>query len=69
MSIDPPTHDQESDDSMVRRAVEGGGTESAAPLPTETQTYPSTRSDAPIPKRIGQYRIKRAIASLGQCGH
>jgi len=38
MSIDPPKPDQESDDKMLRRAVEAGGTESAAQLPPETQT-------------------------------
>ncbi len=65
MSIDPPKTGSESNDRMARRAVEVGGTESAAPLPTETQTQQSAPVAAPIPKRIGQYSIKRAIASGG----
>ncbi len=65
MSIDPPKTDPESDDRMARRAVEVGGTQSAAPLPTETKTHQSAPSAAPIPKCIGQYSIKRAIGSGG----
>ncbi len=40
-------------------------TETSESLPTETQTQQSAPLAAPIPKRIGQYRIKRAIASGG----
>ena len=40
-------------------------TESAAPQPPETQTLQDKTAVAGIPKRIGQYRIKRAIASGG----
>ncbi len=65
MSIDPPKTDSDSGDRMARPDVEVGGTESAAALPTETQTQQSAPVAAPIPKHIGQYSIKRAIASGG----
>ena len=65
MSIDPPKTDPDSDDRMARRASVPGETESAAPPPAETQTLQDKTARAGIPKRIGQYRIKRAIASGG----
>ena len=40
-------------------------TETAASPPTETQEHTPAPSGAGVPKRIGQYRIKRAIASGG----
>ena len=59
MMIEPPKPDHEP------HTVESDDAESAAPLPAETQTFQSAPVAAPIPKRIGQYSIKRAIASGG----
>ena len=59
MTVEPPKPDHEPD------TIESDDTESAGLPPTETQTQQSAPSAAPIPKRIGQYRIKRAIASGG----
>ncbi len=65
MTIGPPKTDPESEDRMARRAVEVGGTESVAPLPTETHTQHGASLAAPIPKRIVQSTSSRAMASGG----
>ncbi len=64
MSVEPPKSERESDDELVRRAAGQGETESDAPLPTETVAHHARRTTA-LPKRVGQYHIKRAIASGG----
>ena len=56
--------DHESDDRLLseaRKAGQGGSSEAVHITQTEGDGLPS----APLPKRIGQYRIKRAIASGG----
>ena len=65
MTIEPPKPDHESDNGLAGRASVPGETESAAPQPAETQTLQDKTAGAGVPKRIGQYRIKRAIASGG----
>ena len=66
MSVEPPKSDDRSDDEQLRRAIAAGETESGGSLPTETQAQSDdARPAAAIPKRIGQYHIKRAIASGG----
>ena len=65
MTVEPPKQDQESDDERAGRASVAGETESAVPRPTETKTSQDKVAATGIPKRIGQYRIKRAMASGG----
>ena len=66
MSIDPPHPDLDSDDDLLRRAEDATkGTESPSGvrLVPSTETLPDTPTR--LPKRIGQYHIKRVIASGG----
>jgi len=66
MCTDPPPRDRASDDELLRRARdETGVTEEASSAPLETETVEERVTAPAIPKRIGQYHIKRAIASGG----
>ncbi len=66
MNADPPSPDA-PDDNLIRQTVdEANGTPPALHgQTTETQEHPPAPVGAGVPKRIGQYRIKRAIASGG----
>jgi len=65
MSIDPQKTDHESDDTIAHRSDDAGGAESVGSPPTETHNHPSTLGAQGIPNRIGQYHIKRPIATGG----
>ena len=60
MTVEPPKPDHESDDARAARARVTGETESVALPATETQEHRPSLGAPGIPKRIGQYRIKRA---------
>ena len=70
MNIDPPSHDRDPDDELLRRAkdqTDDPPPASPAPAaePTRTETIAADEPVGAIPKRVGQYHIKRAIASGG----
>jgi non-specific serine/threonine protein kinase/serine/threonine-protein kinase len=72
MSVDPPHPGLDPDDDLLRRAQEEKNvTEPPSvgpPAPTQSGQATETvrpEASARIPKRIGQYHIKRAIASGG----
>ena len=65
MSIEKPKPDPQSDESVPRHIDEVDKTQTSASPPTETREHTPAPSAAGVPKRIGQYSIKRAIASGG----
>jgi len=64
MSEDPLRGDGWSDETVEAGPRDGEGSSSPSPAPTETKEIPSSNDSGSL-KRIGQYRIKRAIASGG----
>jgi len=65
MTEDPITGDDRSDETIGSAARRDDGSSDAPLVPTETHEQSPSPSPAGVPKRIGQYRIKRAIASGG----
>jgi len=64
MSEDLIRGDGCSDETVEAGPRDGEGSSSPSPAPTETKEIPSSNDSGSL-KRIGQYRIKRAIASGG----
>ena len=63
MATEPPHSDSPSDEQRLHRDLDK--TESVEAQPAETETLQDKVHAAGVPKRIGQYSIKRAIASGG----
>ncbi|MEE9269749.1 MAG: protein kinase, partial [Candidatus Krumholzibacteria bacterium] len=62
MNVDPPSP-SESGDKLIRQARDAANGATSGPRGQTTETL--TDAQARLPKRIGQYHIKRVIASGG----